>query len=115
MNLADFIISGKFGENYSKILIVYFNTYFDYTTFNINENGISTTIEINVKYGKEIIPLCFEFKKDYFSNTMILEISCMYNNLFENATFSYKNFVDFIQIFENQLLSYEDLQKFYIN
>ena len=115
MNISDFVISGKFGENYSKVLINYFNTYFDYTVFNISDNGIITTIEISVKYNSEIIPLVFNFKKDYYQNQMQMSIICMYKNLMDDCEFTYKNFVDFAQLFETTLLQHEILQKFYIN
>ena len=115
MNIADFIISGKFGENYSKVLAIYFNTYFDYTTFLIEDNGIVTKIEVSAKIGSEIAPLIFEFKKDYIANQMTLRICCMYQNLLPECNYVYKNFVNFAEIFENTLVSHEELQKFYVN
>lgn len=114
MNLSDLIISGKFGENYSKVLYTFFNTFFDYTTFEITENGIFTMIQINVKYGSEIIPLCFSFKSKYYSTEITLSVSCMYTNLFGTCDFVYKNFVEFLDIFDNVIINHEDFQKFYI-
>lgn len=115
MNLVDFMISGKFGENYSKVLQNYFSTYFDYTIFEIEENGIVSQINLNVVYNKsEIIPVTFEFSKDIYKNDNILTIRSLYPAILEEITYNYKNFVEFLDLFENRIIKNEKLQKLYI-
>jgi hypothetical protein len=116
MNLADFMLSGKFGENYSKTLCQYFNTYFDYTTYEITDNGIVTIVSINAVYENQIVPVSFIFTKNYYvQNEITLTITCLYQSIFQDdLVFQYKNFVEFDEIFEKQLIDDEELQKLYI-
>lgn len=116
MNLADFMISGKFGENYSKVLKSYFNTNFSYDAFEITDNGIITTIHLTVIVDEHIlVPLVFEFQKNYLSNNEIkLTIRCMYEKFFNELHFSYKTYIEFLDVFENDLIENDELIKLYI-
>lgn len=114
INLADIIISCNFGENYAKILLQYFNQNFDYTTFEMSQNGIVKTVDLNVKVNKQVIPFRYEFVKTSITGGE-LTISCLYQNIFQTSNFKYKNFNQFADIFEHQLLeTNHELQKFYI-
>jgi hypothetical protein len=113
INTADLMLSCKFGENYAKLLLVYINDYFDYTSFNCSENGLSKKIDLTIQHNLHVLPLSIEFIKTYKGVTEVV-ISCLYQS-FSKLTFTYKNFTDFTELIEKTLPENVELQKFYCN